>query len=107
MVLITWATICLLACSFFVYVLLQWTRDKSRKLAGPPPRTEEPRGKTEKRRPLLITSRRNDRKDQLVLRSSKSRSINAQSKRRRAVCSRCERRAHERIGQALIFGRDV
>jgi hypothetical protein len=103
MALIALATICLLACVFFIYVLVQWTRDKSRKLAGPPPRTEKTGAKSEKRQPLLITSRRNEKNDQLVLRSSKTYSINRQSKGRRAVCSRCERRAHERIAQALVF----
>jgi len=108
MALITLAMICLLACSFFVYVLVQWTRDENPKAAGPQPRTEETGGRSEKRQPRLITFRHIEKKkEHLLLRSSGPSSVTRQSKRRLLVCSRCERIAHEKIARALILGRQL
>jgi len=98
----------LLACSFLIYVLVQWTDDKDRKPAGPPPRTERPRAASQKHQ-LFLVSRRPTRgkKDQLVPKSSRTRGITWESERRSAVCCRRERVAHERIARALISGRSL
>lgn len=97
----------LLACSFLIYVLLQWTADKHRKPVGPPPRTESSRAASRKHQLFLISRRpTRGKKNQLVLKSSRTRGINGELEQRSAVCCGLERVAHERIARALISGRN-
>lgn len=98
----------LLACSFLIYVLLQWTADKDRKPAGPPPRTERSRAASQKHQ-LFLISRRPTRgtKDQWVPKSGPTRGITGELKRPSAVWCGHERVAHERIARALISGRNL
>lgn len=107
MILIILVAICLLACGFLLYVLAQWIRDGKRRPAAPQSTTEWIRAKGGKRQPLLITSRRIDKKEgQLPLKRSKASSSARQSKKPFVVCSRCERMAHDRIARALIAERN-
>ena len=97
----------LLACSFLIYVLLQWTADKDRKPAGPPPRTERTRAASQTHQLLLISRRpTRGKKNQSVLKSSRTRGLTWELEQRSAVCCGCERVAHERIARALISGRN-
>lgn len=98
----------LLACSFLIYVLLQWTADKDRKPAGPPPRTERSRAASQKHHLSLISRRpTRGKKDPLVLKSARTRGITWELEQRSAVWSDHERVAHERIARALISGRNL
>ena len=103
MTLIILMAICLFACGFLLYVLAQWIRDGKRKPTGLPSTTEWTHAQSGKRQPLLITSRRINKKErQLPLKRSKAFSRARQSKKPFVVCGRCERMAHDRIARALI-----
>ena len=97
----------LLACSFLIYVVLQWAADKHRKPAGPPPKTERTRAAGQKYQLILISRRpATGKKDPLELKSSQTRGLTRELKGPSAVFCRRERVAHERIARALISGRN-
>jgi hypothetical protein len=105
MALVVFDTICLLACGFYLYVLLQWRReDKAAfRFAG-----DRKSGRTTRNAPLNVVSFRRDanrgrnRGGAQVRWSGVARPADAEGS---PNCSQCERIAHERIARAGVTWR--
>ena len=106
MTLIVLAAICLLACLFFLFVLIEWTRDAKRKTTT---RTavDDAAGETsEKKRPRIVASRETSEKHDLF--SGRSRWVQSRSSQSRDCgpgCNECERAVYERVVNSMKSGK--
>jgi hypothetical protein len=77
------ATICFLACVFYVCVLFQWMRDTKTKIIPPPVADKEGGETCEMKRPYIVSSRRAaERHDRTTVTSLQVSSIKEQSRGR-------------------------
>src|SRR5260370_31317625 len=96
--------ICLFACTFYLYVLFQWMRDKKRKPTSRPTIDDEVGnvGQTPpERRPHLVDSRKPERRiDRLSPKSSGVRGLTRRSRASTSGCIDCEGIAYKKIARS-------
>jgi hypothetical protein len=98
------ATICCLACVFYVCVLFQWMRDTQRKTTTRPGMDSDAGEPYEKKRPHIVGSgRAADRQNRIVVRSDPAPRMTEGSCRRGPGCPEGERIAQERIARSLTL----
>ncbi len=106
MTLIVLATICLLECVFFLFVLFQWTRDTKRKTTT---RTavDDAAGETgEKKRPQIVGPKRtNEKHVRFMERSHRASSTRGRSHGCGPGCNECERVVYERVVNSMKPGK--
>ena len=105
MTLIVLAAICLLACGFFLFVLVQWTRDASPKTIT---RTavDDAAGRTNEKKLQIVSPRRNI--EEPGSSSGNSRWVQGTGGRSRGCgpgCRECERTAYEKVARSLRSGK--
>jgi cytoskeletal protein RodZ len=105
MTLIVLAAICLMACVFFLFVLMQWTRDANRKTIT---RTavDDAAGRTNEEKLHIVSPRRNIEKPDSS--SGSSRWVHGMGGRSCGCgpgCSECERTAYEKVARSLRSGK--
>jgi hypothetical protein len=105
MTLIALAAICLIACGFFLFVLIQWTRDARRKTIT---RTavDDAAGRTNEKKLHIVGPRRNIEKPDSS--SGSSRWVQGMGGHSRGCgpgCSECERTAYEKVARSLRSGK--
>ena len=100
------ATICLLACVFYVCVLFQWMRDTKAKTTSPHVADNGGGETSEKKRPYIVGSTRAaERHDRTTVTSLQVSSTKEQARGREPGCNGCERIAYERIAGTLRLGK--
>jgi hypothetical protein len=106
MTLLVLATICFLACAFYVYVLLHWIQDTTRKATTPPSVDKEARERREQKRPRVVSFRRTtEGQDRLRGRCHHVLRMTERPRNRGRGCDEFERIAYERIAASLSLGR--
>ena len=98
MTVIVLATICLLACVFYLFVLFQWTRDTKRKTTTRVA-VDDAAGETgEEKRPQIVGPKRtNEKHDRFMERSHLASSTRGLSHSCGPGCNECERVVYERV----------
>jgi hypothetical protein len=96
------ATICFLACAFYLYVLSQWMKDKEHKTTGRSAGDCEVGTRPEEKRPQIAASNRPAEQEDRG--SLGSRQASKETRPLRAGCHECERIAYERIAASLRAG---
>jgi hypothetical protein len=108
MTLIVLATICLLACAFYVYVLIHWSRDTKRKTTTHSAAENQAGEDGERRRPHVVGSRRAAGGDgRFAARSMLPASLAERSRGSAPGGHERERNAYETIARSLNLGRRV
>ena len=96
------ATICFLACVFYVCVLFQWMRDTKRTTTTRPGMDNDVDETCEKKRLHIVGSRRAaERQDRMAVRSHRVPTWTEGSLGPATACHECERIAYERIARSL------
>ena len=96
------ATICFLACVFYVCVLFQWMRDTKVKTTPPPVADDEGGETCEKKLPYIVGSRKAaERHDRTTVTALQVPAVKEQARGREPGCNGCERTAYERIAGPL------
>jgi hypothetical protein len=105
MALIALTTICLLACGFFLFVLIQWMRDTKRKTTRP--EVDSRVGETRAtRRPHIVGDRKTvERRDRFKVKAHRVSTRAARSGIRDSWYDESERMAYERIARSFKFGK--
>lgn len=105
MALIVLTAICLLACVFLLFVLVQWTRDGKRKKTTRHVVDDDVRETRETKRPHIVSDRKTvEGRDRLKLRSHRGASTAKRPSGREPGYNECERMAFERIARSFKLG---
>jgi hypothetical protein len=106
MALIVLATICLLACFFLLFVLVQWMRDTKRKTTNRPVIDNKAVEKNEENRPHAIGSHREvERRDRSKVAARRMSIVTKGSKFSDSWNDERERIAYERIARSFKSGK--
>ena len=106
MALIALTTICLLACGFFLFVLIQWMRDTKRETTTRP-EVDSRVGETRAtRHPHIVGDRRTvERRDRFKVKAHRMSTSTERSGIRKSWYDERERMAYERIARSFKFGK--
>ena len=108
MALIVLVTICLLACVFLLFVLVQWTRDTKRKTTTRPDAANNVGEKREEKRPHTVGSRRTaERRDRFKAGSRRLSTVSERSRIRESWYDEREQIAYERIARSFNTSKRV
>ena|ERR1700704_3984083 len=105
MIRVVLATICFLACAFYLYVLSQWMKDKEHKTAGRSAGDSEVGTRLEEKCPQIAASKRPaEQEDRGSFGSHQASSEIRPLRGRSPGGDECERIAYERIAASLSVG---
>ena len=105
MTLIVLAAICLLACAFYVYVLIHWSRDTKRKATTHSAAEKQADVDGERRRPHVVGARRAAGGDgRFAAKSMRPASLAERSRGCRPGCHEYEWKVHEMIARSWNSG---
>jgi hypothetical protein len=108
MTLIVLATICFLACAFYVYVLFHWMRDTNRKRTTRYVAEDQADEKRDPKRPHIVGFRGSAGSDgRFAARSLRPASTAGRSRGSGPGGYECERNAYETIARSLSLGRKI
>ena len=106
MALISLTTICLLACVFLLFVLIQWMQDTKRKTTTRPEVHSRARETRATRRPHIVGDRRTvERRDRFKAKAHRVSTSTDRSGIRKSWYDERERMAYERIARSFKFGK--
>src|ERR1700680_2578311 len=101
------ATICFLACVFYVCVLFQWMRDTDGATTTRPGTDNYAGDAREEQLIHRWFSGTAERQDRIAVRSQRVPTMTERSLRRAPTCQECERIAYERIARSLSSARRI
>jgi len=93
-----------LACAFFLFVLLQWTRDTKRKTAAPTAIDDNAGETSGKKRPMAAASASTEKRGRFWSRPRQMHRGKARSRGCGLGCNECERAAYEKVARSLRSG---
>jgi hypothetical protein len=108
MTLIVLAAICSLACAFYVYALIHWSRDTKRKTKSSSAAENQADENGERIRPYVVGSRRATGRDgRFAARSLRPASLAERPRGTTPVCHECEPTVQETIARSASLGKRI